>query len=135
MRFFKPLQVTLCAALLAVAFLPSLKADTWDKKTTVTFSEDVQVPGQVLPAGDYVFKLLNSPSNRNIVQIWNGDESQLITTVMTIPEQRPFAPDQPVFEFDESSGDVPQAVHAWFYPGDTTGFEFVYPSSQYAEPQ
>ncbi|HEY6387205.1 MAG TPA: hypothetical protein VIX91_16140 [Candidatus Acidoferrum sp.] len=89
MRFFKPLQITVCTALLCLALVPAVKASDWDKKTVVTFDDAVQVPGQILPPGTYVFKLLNSPASRDIVQIFNADETQLITTVMAIPEIRP----------------------------------------------
>ena len=55
----------------------SIRADEWNKKTVVTFTEPVQIPGAVLPAGTYVFKLMDSASDRNIVQIFNADETHL----------------------------------------------------------
>ena len=35
-------------------------ADEWDQKTIFTFSAPVEIPGQVLGAGTYVFKLADS---------------------------------------------------------------------------
>jgi hypothetical protein len=114
------------AFLLCAAFTPRSKADEWNHKTVVTFHEDVEVPGQVLPAGTYVFKLFDSMSDRHIVQIWTSDEKELITTINTIPNQRFRPSGHTIFRFDERPGDAPQALQAWFYPGATIGEEFVY---------
>src|SRR3954462_9766987 len=61
---------------LAVLFIGSTTASAQfaNKKTTVTFNEPVEIPGvnaQVLPAGVYVFRLLDSLSDRHIVQVFN----------------------------------------------------------------
>lgn len=114
------------AFLLLAALAPRTKADPWNRKTVVTFSEPVEIPGQVLPAGTYVFKLADSQANRHTVQIWTEDEQELITTVITIPSQRPEPASRSIFRFEERPADSPQAISAWFYPGETTGEEFVY---------
>jgi hypothetical protein len=126
MRTMKALQLSLCAALLCAQLGTSAKADSWDKKTIVTLNDSVEIPGQILPPGTYVFKLLNSSSDRHIVQIWSGDETQVFATIQTIPIYRYEPPDKTVFEFDERPYDSPQALRAWFYPGDDCGNEFVY---------
>jgi hypothetical protein len=112
---------------------PQAKADEWDKKTILTFSAPVEVPGRVLPAGTYVFKLLDSPSDRHIVQIYNKDENQLIATVLAVPDERLEARGKTVITFDERTSGSPEAVRAWFYPGNTIGQEFVYPHSRAKE--
>jgi hypothetical protein len=112
---------------------PQAKADEWDKKTILTFSAPVEVPGRVLPAGTYVFKLLDSPSDRHIVQIYNKDENQLIATVLAVPDERLEARGKTVITFDERTSGSPEAVRAWFYPGNTIGQEFVYPHSRAQE--
>lgn len=114
------------AFLLCVAFAPRTKADNWNHKTVVTFGDSVEIPGQILPAGTYVFKLLDSGSDRHIVQIWTGDEQELITTIHSIPEQRIRPARDTIFTFDERPSDSPQALRTWFYPGATVGEEFVY---------
>ena len=129
MRIIKAFQLSVCAAMLCAFLGTGANADTWNKKTVVTFSDSVEIPGQVLPAGTYVFKLANSISDRHIVQIWTGDETQLLATLMTVPDYRPDPPDKTIFEFDERPGDSPMAIHTWFYPGDNMGQEFVYPRS------
>jgi hypothetical protein len=128
--------LAVCTVLLfvvfGVTFAPDARADQWDKKTVVTFSDSVEIPGQVLPAGTYVFKLANSPSNRHIVQIWNADENEVLATIMTIPNVRLETPDDSLFEFDERPSDSPPALKVWFYPGNSTGEEFVYSSYSYS---
>jgi len=62
---------------LGSALAPRTNADTWDRLTKVTFSGPVEIPGQVLPAGTYWLKLLDSPSNRNIAQISNEDRNKV----------------------------------------------------------
>ena len=109
-----------------------LLADEWNKRTEFRFSEPVQIPGQTLAAGKYVFQLADSESDRNIVQIFsedsNGNEN-LVTTLMAIPDYSDKTPDKPVVHFEERPSGSPEAIHSWFYPGENTGWEFVYPSA------
>jgi hypothetical protein len=125
--------IAICTLLLCATFAPSVLADQWDKKTVVTFSESVEIPGQVLPAGTYVFKLANSPSNRHIVQIWNADENEIRATILTIPATRLEVPDDSLFEFDERPSDSPRALKVWFYPGNSSGEEFTYSNASYSK--
>ena len=119
--------------LLAGVLVPNLRADEWDKTTVVTFPEAVQVPGMTLPAGTYTFKLADSSSDRNIVQIFNADGTQLVTTVLAIPNERMTPTGNTVLKFDESPTGQPEALKAWFYPGDNFGQEFVYPKQKATE--
>ena len=113
--------------LLGATVLPSAQADTWNKKTVVTFSQAVEVPGKILPAGTYTFQLLDSPSDRHIVQIFNADGSQIIATILAINNYRLQPTGDTVMKFSERPGDSPEALRAWFYPVDNFGQEFVYP--------
>jgi len=113
--------------LLGLGLSSRVGADEWDKKTTMTVNAPIQVPGKVLPAGRYVFKLLNSPSDRHIVQIFNADGTELQTTVLAIPNERLKPTGNTVFTFWEVPPGQPAALRAWFYPGDVFGQEFVYP--------
>jgi hypothetical protein len=115
--------------LLGMALAPSGRADEWNKKTIMTVNEPIQVPNKVLPAGTYVIKLLNSPSDRHIVQIFNKDENQLETTILAIPNYRIRPTGKTVFTFWETPPGQPKALRAWFYPGDNFGQEFAYPKS------
>ncbi len=109
------------------------RADEWNKKTVVTFPDSVEVPNMVLPAGTYVFKLAESPSNRNIVQIWSADESKLLTTFIAVPNYRLQPAGKTIINFSERPSGASEAVREWFYPGDNFGQEFVYPKSRATE--
>jgi hypothetical protein len=113
---------------LGAAVLPSgAQADTWNKKTVVSFSQAVEVPGKILPAGTYTFQLLDSLSDRHIVQIFNADGSQILATILAINNYRLQPTGETVMKFSERPADSPDALRAWFYPGDNFGQEFVYP--------
>src|SRR6185503_14382040 len=101
-----------------------------DKRTRVTFNAPVEIPGisaQVLPAGTYVFRLNGSVADRHIVQILNSDQTHLIANILAIPNWRLRPTDKTVMTFSERKAGEPQAIRAWFYPGDNFGQEFVYP--------
>jgi hypothetical protein len=115
--------------LLGVAIAPSARADEWNKKTILTVNETIQVPNKVLPPGTYVIKLLDSPSNRHVVQIFDGDETHLLTTILAIPNYRLQPTGKTVFGFWETPPGQPKALRAWFYPGDNFGQEFAYPKT------
>lgn len=116
--------------LVGAALAPNMFADEWNKKTILTVNEPMQVPNKVLPPGKYVMKLLDSPSNRHIVQIFNADETQLQTTVLAIPNYRLEPTGKTQFQFWETPPGQPKAMRAWFYPGDNFGQEFAYPKSE-----
>lgn len=136
MNRFKVVATIFCVCLVALALSPTVKADQWNKKTTVTFSAPFEVPGvdaQILPAGTYVFKLLDSLSNRHIVQIFSEDETHVYSTILAIPNYRLRATDKTVMTFGERAAGSPQAIRAWFYPGRNWGDEFVYPKTRAIE--
>ncbi|NDQ55511.1 MAG: LPXTG cell wall anchor domain-containing protein [Acidipila sp.] len=133
MMRFKMLTVLLYCAAMALVMPSRAKADEHDKKTIVTFSEPFEVPGvgsQVLPAGTYQFKLLESPSDRNIVQILNEDGTKIFTTILAIPNYRLKPTDKTVIMFGETPAGTAPAIRAWFYPGHEYGQEFVYPKER-----
>jgi len=132
----KPLTTTLALfglATLGLMFTPSAKADEWNEKTIVTFNQPVEIPGRVLPAGTYVFKLLDSQSDRNVVQIFNKDENHVYATLLAIPDYRMEPTGKTVITFEERRAGAPEAIRAWFYPGRNYGEEFVYPKLKAVE--
>jgi len=130
MKIVKSVFCLLALTLLGATVLPSARADEWNKKTIVTFSQAVEVPGQILPAGTYTFQLLDSPSDRHIVQIFNADGSQIVATILAINNYRLQPTGDTVMKFSERPGDAPEALRAWFYPGNSFGQEFVYPKAR-----
>lgn len=113
-------------ALLYWAVPPRAKADEWNKKTIVTVNAPVELPGVVLPAGTYVFQLLDSPSDRDVVQVFNQDESHIYATIMAITDYRVEPTNETIITLEERPKDSPEAIKEWFYPGDLNGLEFVY---------
>jgi len=124
------LAIASVGLLAGAALAPSARADEWNKKTILTVNEPIQVPNKVLPPGTYVMKLLDSPSNRHIVQIYDQNEQHLQTTVLAIPNYRLEPTGKTQFEFWETPPGQPKALRAWFYPGDNFGQEFAYPKSE-----
>jgi Protein of unknown function (DUF2911) len=109
-------------ALAASIAVPQLRADDTNKKTTMTFSAPVEISGESLPAGTYVFKTLYN--DRDIVLVMDRDDSHLVTIVHAIPVENSSNSDKARVELSEGIGNSPEVVHAWFYPGQTTGWEF-----------
>lgn len=136
MKLFNATATVCSLAVIAAMLTPSAQADAWDRKTTITFSGPVEIPGVhlagwgVLPAGTYVFKILNSQSDRHIVQIFSKDEKTVYATVLAIPNYRMKATDKTVVTFRERPAGQPEALRAWFYPGRNWGEEFVYPKAK-----
>jgi len=124
------ISLLVCVGLLGAAAVPSAKAGEWNKKTVVTFNEPVEIPGMVLGPGTYVFKLADSEADRDVVQIFNKAETHLYATILGIPDVRPEPTGKTVIRFEERAANSPEAVKAWFYPGDRFGEEFVYPKAR-----
>jgi LPXTG-motif cell wall-anchored protein len=109
------------------------KADAWDKMTYVTINEKIIAGNRVLEPGTYVWKLMDSQSDRHIVQIFNKEQNHLYETILAIPDYRLQPTSNSKFAFWETPPGVPKAVRAWFYPGDNFGQEFVYPKKLVAQ--
>ena len=127
MKYLKTLMPVFALAFFGTTILPQARAGEWNKKTIMTFSAPVELPGVVLPAGTYLFKLLNSSSDRDIVQVFNKDENQIYATILAIPDYRLQPTGKTVITFEEQPKGSPEAIKAWFYPGSMSGVEFVYP--------
>ena len=120
--------LNLFAVFVAAILVPIAHADQWDKQTLVTFSNPVEVPGTVLPAGTYVFKIANT-QDRQVVQIFTQNQKQVLATIEAVPDYRAQTTDKPVISFEERPSGKPEAVRSWFYPGENYGVHFVYPKS------
>jgi len=139
MKLLRVAMPVFCMTLMAAMLAPSARADAWNRKTVITFSGPVEIPGVhlrgwgVLPAGTYVFKILDSQSDRHIVQIFNRDETTVYATILAIPNYRLKVTDKTVITFRERPAGQPEALRAWFYPGRNWGEEFVYPKAKAIE--
>jgi hypothetical protein len=102
------------------------RAERWDEKTTVTFSQAIDLPGVVLPAGTCVFKLVDVAGERNIVQVLNAEENHVYATIVALPDERVKAGAKPLPGLEEQTAGLPMAVPQWFCAGDTAGVEVVH---------
>jgi hypothetical protein len=131
-RITSAVVATAAAVLLTSAMAAAQGQVVENRLTNVTFSAPVSIPGHTLPAGTYHFQLADSNANRNIVQIFDND-NKLVATMLAVPARRNEAQGDPVITFKETRSDLPPAVHYWYYAGESTGSELVYPRSQAME--
>ena len=108
-------------------------ADEDNQLTSISFSEAVQVPGRILPAGTYQFVLANNEANRDIVWIFNADRTQLFATVQTVPTERTRETNGTSITLAQRPSGQPDALVSWFYPGTLTGHEFLYSKQEEKE--
>jgi hypothetical protein len=126
------LKVLCCAAAMSAMTAPLATAQQyeWTKKTFLTFSGPVQVPGKTLAAGTYTFQVADLLSNRHVVQIMDKDGKERIAQFMTMEARTTSTPEKNVVMFNERPVGASPAVKIWYYPGNQYGNEFVYPRTQ-----
>jgi hypothetical protein len=110
--------------LFTTALTPFAKADEWDKKTVITTNEPIQIQGKILEPGQYVMKLLDSPSDRKIVEIFDVDETKVEMTILASSTYRLDATGNTRLTFFETKPGQAPALRTWFYPGNNYGLEF-----------
>jgi len=120
------IAAALLMAIFGLALVTKAGASQWDEKSVITFSAPVKIPGAVLPPGTYVFKLMNSSTDRHIVQIFDRDEKRVYATVFAVPDYRLEPTDHSVIQFEEGPAGSPAAIKTWFYPGEVWGQEFIF---------
>ncbi len=133
MRYVQILIIAGCLVLIGAFAMKNARADEWDKMTKMTFNEPVELPGVVLSPGTYIFRLLDDPGERDVVQVFNQDRSKIYATILAIPDYRMEPTGKTVVSFEERTKGAPEAIKAWFYPGDNYGLEFVYPKPRAVE--
>jgi len=124
MKLYFPMIGALAMGLAASMLVPALKADELGKRTIIKVEESIDVQGTVLPPGSYVMKLLGPTGDRRTVQIFSGDETHFIATVLANPTYRLAPTSDTELKFYEATDGRPPSLHTWFYPGDNFGFEF-----------
>jgi len=101
-------------------------ADESSKLTAFTFSKPVQLPGVTLPAGKYRFELADPQESRRVMKVSNEDGSKQLAMLLTMPDQLRDPVKDPVILFGESPASEPAAIKTFVYPGESTGYEFIY---------
>lgn len=108
-------------------------AFTHDKRTYFTFNQSVALPGVTLPAGTYMFRLADPDTTRRVIQVSDKQGTQSYALLLTMPAYRLDAAKDSEIRFLETSAGAPRAINAWWYVGDSTGYQFVYSKQQLAE--
>ena len=126
------LKTLVSACVFAVLAFTSMTAhaQTVDHRTFFTFSQPVTLPGVTLPAGKYLFRIPDVAASRRVVQVLSADGARSYAMLLSIPAQRTDAPAQPEIRFMETAENMPAAIKTWWYPGNTIGYEFIYPKEQ-----
>ena len=120
-----------CAVvLLACVMVTPSTAQPLDKRTLFTFSGPVSMPGVTLPAGKYLFRLANPDSGRNVVQVLNAEGTKPYGMFFAMRAERFEPASTPEVRFMETASGTPPAIKTWWYPGERSGYEFVYPKEQ-----
>jgi len=130
MRLVRAMGVIVAIAALGFVLLPKIGAVDWDQKSILTFNQAVEVPGTVLPAGTYVFKVLDA---RNVIRVLNRDENHVYATFTSIPKYTEKPYEKTFIQYAERPMGSPPAIEPWFYPGRIEGHEFIYPMQGISE--
>jgi hypothetical protein len=126
MKINKAYFITGLVLALGLGLGPAARADEANEATTITFSTPVQIPGQVLPAGTYLFKLADDGADPNVVQIFNSAGTKIYATLLTASSDRQVATDDTTITLAEQGSGNPEALMKWYYPGSLIGHEFMY---------
>ena len=133
MRSSKALRAILGLSLGVTLWASTAQAQPADKRTFFTFSAPIALPGATLPAGRYIFRIVDTTSSRKVIQVLSDDGKKPFVMANTIPDQRRDAPKDATVAFYETPRGTPAALKTWWYPGETTGYQFIYPRAQAKE--
>jgi hypothetical protein len=130
----KFVRLAVATSLVAFATAASANAQTaLNNRTVLTFSQPVEVPGKILPAGTYTFEMHDSGMNRHVIEIFDEGGTKLQALVLAIPSYRAKATEDTVIKFAEVAPGQPQAIRFWYSPGQTTGNALVYSKTRARE--
>src|ERR1700730_7806124 len=124
----KAVRVAYVAAL-GLVMCVTIGAQPADDRTIFTFNTPIELPGIALPPGKYLFRLADS-NTRDLVQVLSADGKKVYGTFFALPDPRMDTPSEPEVRFMEAPSGAPPPIRAWWYPGDSTGWEFIYPKEQ-----
>src|SRR5437870_4433338 len=86
--FTKTLTTALALSFVSLAAVATVRADDENRRTKLTFSQPVEIPGKVLPAGTYIFTLVDQAADRHVVQVFSADGKTALAMFLTIPNYR-----------------------------------------------
>ena len=116
---------------LAATLIPTTaQAQPPDTLTYFTLSAPIALPGATLPAGRYAFRIVDTTTSRKVIQVLSDDEKKPYSMSNTIPDQRRDPVKDATVSFYETPAGTPAAVKSWWYPGESIGYQFIYPRAQ-----
>ena len=124
---YKPILVALTVAVLASLAIRA-DAEPMDRAIRLSFSQPVEIPGMVLPAGSYVFEDLQLGG---LTRIWDANGLHVRATVITVPTERREPEENNTVILKKNGQHAPERVDAWFAPWESIGSEFVYPKASH----
>ena len=130
MRSAKVFQAILGLSMGVTLFASIAQAQPEDKRTYFTFSAPIALPGQTLPAGRYEFRIVDTTTSRKVIQVLSDDGKKPYVMANTIPDQRRDPVKDATVAFYETPAGTPAAVKTWWYPGESIGYQFIYPRAQ-----
>ena len=126
--------ITTAFAAAIVTTMSAAPADAqgnFNRRTEFTFNQAVEVPGATLPPGTYIFRIMQSESTRHVMEITAKDSTNKnYGHFITVSVERPKPAEKAELRFLETPAGQPAGVRTWWYPGERTGREFVYPRAQ-----
>src|SRR5215831_10907782 len=130
MRSSKVFRAILGLSLGATLYASTALAQPEDKRTYFTFSAPIALPGVTLPAGRYLFHIVDTTTSRKVIQVQSDDQKRSFAMMNTISDTRRDPPKDATVAFYEAARGTPAAVKSWWYPGETIGYQFIYPRAQ-----
>src|SRR5262245_34390689 len=123
MNYLKPFLMLSVMLVVATLFGVPLFAHHPDLQSTFTVDQATQVPGKTLDPNTYMLKVLKSDTDRHIVQIFNKDGSNVLSTFLGVADKG--ATDQTGFSYMNMKSGDDKVVREWFDP-KYGGLKFVY---------
>jgi len=97
------------------------------RTTYFTFSAPVQMPGVTLPAGTYIFEVVNPDTGSDVVRVLSRDRKTVHLMKFTRAIYRAQRGDlKASLTLGETRAGTPPSVKAWYPLSETRGREFIY---------
>jgi hypothetical protein len=126
-------DVRILAAVVAVGLAGAARADVPpDRKSTLTITTPLEVPGAILEPGTYVVKQVEMQNNRNVVTFTSADEKKIFATTIATPHEAGEDPHHSTFVFYPVPEGSTKVLRTWFAAGDRYGQDFVYSAERAA---
>src|SRR5690348_5422821 len=125
MRKFSAAFATI--GLLATASLLLAQGTPVQRTTRLTISAPTEVSGTILQPGTYTLKVIDFKVGKQVVQVTNANDQNVLTTVMAQRLRRNLNTEQErneQTEFTYTFANGHPSLSTWYYPGDEWGEQF-----------